>query len=154
MRRGSAASACHDMESWLLPQKLYPMRAQVHFTGWLSSNELTEWYRVSDILVIPSRYEPFGMVVLEGMIHILAVAASDVGGPAEILRHDETGILFPPGSATALADAILRLVSDTALRERIAVSGALEVRENWLWDKIVCKMLAVYDEVDPAGALP
>lgn len=150
---GHRDSTASDMESWLLPQKLYPVRSQIRFTGWLTSQELAEWYRAADILVVPSWYEPFGMVVLEGMLHGLAVAASDVGGPAEILRHGETGILFPPGSATALAQAILQLVSDAALRRRIAVSGATEVRENWLWDKIVRKMLSVYEEVDNADAI-
>jgi glycogen synthase len=148
---GHRDSTASEMESWLLPKSLHRVRSQIRFTGWLSSQELAGWYRSADILVVPSWYEPFGMVVLEGMLHGLAVAASEVGGPAEILRHGETGILFTPGSATALADAILQLVGDAELRKRIAASGALEVRENWLWDKIVRKMLSVYGEVDHLG---
>ena len=85
--------------------------------------EMAEWYRTADILVVPSWYEPFGMVVLEGMINGLAVAASAVGGPAEILRDGKTGLLFPPRDARALAQSILQLVLSTNLRSRIANAG-------------------------------
>ena len=79
-----------QMEAWLLPESLYPHRSKVQFTGWLTPGQMDEWYRAADILVVPSWYEPFGMVVLEGMINGLAVAASAVGGPAEILRDRRT----------------------------------------------------------------
>ncbi len=136
-----------DMEAWLLPPCLHQHRAQIKFTGWLTSRQMGEYYRNADILVVPSWYEPFGMVVLEGMIHGLAVAASAVGGPAEILKNGETGLLFPPRDASALADAILRLTNDAPLRTRIARAGAEDVRENWLWSRIVEKMQGVYEEM-------
>ena len=136
-----------DMEAWLLPPCLHQHRAQIKFTGWLTSRQMDEYYRDADILVVPSWYEPFGMVVLEGMIHGLAVAASAVGGPAEILKNGETGLLFPPRDASALADAILRLTNDAPLRTRIARAGAEDVRENWLWSRIVEKMQGVYAEM-------
>jgi len=136
-----------DMEAWLLPPCLHRHRAQIKFTGWLTSRQMDEYYRDADILVVPSWYEPFGMVVLEGMIHGLAVAASAVGGPAEILKDGETGLLFPPRDASALADAILRLTNDAPLRARIARAGAQDVREKWLWSRIVEKMRGVYQEM-------
>ena len=104
------------MEAWLLPDSLRPYRSKIRFTGWLTPQQMTEEYRAADILVVPSWYEPFGMVVLEGMIHGLAVAAAAVGGPAEILRDGETGLLFPPCDAEALAQTILQLVLDANLR--------------------------------------
>jgi len=121
-------------------------RSQIHFTGWLTPQQMAAHYRAADILVVPSWYEPFGMVVLEGMIHGLAVAAAAVGAPAEILRDGQTGLLFAPCDAQALAQAILRLTQDPDFRLRIAESGAREVRENWLWPSIVQKMQRVYDE--------
>ena len=107
---------------------------------------MADWYRAADILVVPSWYEPFGMVVLEGMIHGLAVAASRVGGPGEIIRDGETGLLFPPRDARALAQAILELATDSVLRTRIAAAGTAAVRETWLWPQIVEKMRSVYEE--------
>jgi glycogen(starch) synthase len=135
------------MESWLLPAQLYPHREQITFTGWLTPREMAKWYRAADILVVPSWYEPFGMVILEGMLHGLAVAASAVGGPAEILDHGQTGILFAPRNAGALAEAILRLANDPEDRIRIAEAGAREVRGKWLWPRIVEKMRRVYEEL-------
>jgi glycogen(starch) synthase len=135
-----------QMEAWLLPENLYQHRSKIHFTGWLTPGQMSEWYRAADILVVPSWYEPFGMVVLEGMIHGLAVAASAVGGPAEILRDKETGLLFPPRDARALAQSILQLAIDSDLRSRIATAGAAAVRKAWLWPQIVEKMVTVYQE--------
>ena len=148
---GHRDSSAADMEAWLLPPSLRSRRAQIHFTGWLSAHEMAAWYHAADILVVPSWYEPFGMVVLEGMLHGLAVAASNIGGPAEILRDHDTGVLFQPNNAAALANAILELVNDVPLRRRIAARGAREVRATWLWEKIVAKMLSVYGEVDHAA---
>jgi len=139
-----------QMESWLLPPGLCQHRSQIRFTGWLTSQQMAAWYRAADILVVPSWYEPFGMVVLEGMVHGLAVAASAVGGPAEILKDGETGLLFPPRDAPALAGAILRLANDPNFRKRIAAAGAQEVRETWLWSRIVEKMCSVYEEMIPS----
>lgn len=135
-----------QMEAWLLPESLYRYRSQIHFTGWLTPGQMAEWYRTADILVVPSWYEPFGMVVLEGMIHGLAVAASAVGGPAEILSDGRTGLLFPPRDPHALAKSILQLASDSNFRTRIAAAGAAAVRECWLWPQIVEKMRSVYEE--------
>jgi glycosyltransferase involved in cell wall biosynthesis len=140
-----------QMESWLLPRCYHSYRSQIHFTGWLTPRQLDDWYRVADILVVPSWYEPFGMVVLEGMLHGLAVAASAVGGPAEILKDGDTGLLFPPRNASALAVSILRLVRDPVLRARIAAAGARDVRETWLWPRVVEKMRCVYQELAPQG---
>ena len=119
-----------QMESWLLPARLYPHRAQIKFTGWLTPWEMETWYRAADILVVPSWYEPFGMVILEGMLHGLAVAASAVGGPTEILDHGHTGVLFAPRDAGALAKAVLQLTNDPDGRVRIAEAGAKDVEKN------------------------
>ena len=100
-------------------------------------------------LVVPSWYEPFGMVLLEGMVHGLAIAASKIGGPAEILDHGRTGLLFPPRDARALAGAILDLVQDSERRTRLAMNGAHEVRSKWPWSRMVERMQRVYRELSP-----
>ncbi len=136
-----------EMEEWLMPPQLKPYREQILFTGWLTASQMTEWYRASDILVVPSWYEPFGMVILEGMLHGLAIAASAVGGPAEILEHESSGLLFTPRSGPALAKAVIRLVEDPAYRVRISETGARVVRQQWLWPRIVEQMKSVYVEL-------
>ena len=136
-----------EMEEWLMPSQLKPYREQILFTGWLTATQMTEWYRASDILVVPSWYEPFGMVILEGMLHGLAIAASAVGGPAEILEHESSGLLFTPRSGPALAKAVIRLAEDPAYRARISETGARVVRQQWLWPRIVDQMKSVYLEL-------
>jgi len=143
---GGYGGAAEIERTWLI-DVLLPYRSQVHFTGWLTPTEVARWYCAADILVVPSWYEPFGMVILEGMLHGLAIAAAAVGGPMEILEHERTGILFPPRSAQALADAILRLARDLPLRERIALAGAERVRRKWMWPVMLETMRSIYEEL-------
>jgi glycosyltransferase involved in cell wall biosynthesis len=67
------------------------------------------------------------------------------------LHENQTGLLFPPRDAKALAETILRLVSDLDCRVRIGTAGAREVREKWLWHRIVEKMRRVYEELIPVA---
>jgi len=135
-----------EIERGWMADALWPYRDQVHFTGWLSPGEVARWYCAADILVIPSWYEPFGMVVLEGMLHGLPIAATSVGGPAEILRHGRTGLLFPPKDAGALANTLLNFITNTGLRKQIGSAAAEEVRRRWLWPYLVKQMREVYRE--------
>jgi glycosyltransferase involved in cell wall biosynthesis len=109
-------------------------------------DEIEEWYRRADVQVIPSRYEPFGMVVLEGMLHGLPIIATNVGGPAAILDDGRTGLLIPPFDPEALAGALLRLLQDPELRRRLGAEAAAEVRRTWLWNQTAMIMRAVYLE--------
>ena len=130
---------------WLTPEH-DGYRNRIHFTGWLSPAEIYSWYAAADILVVPSRYEPFGMVVLEGMLHGLPVIAANVGGPADILDHGRTGLLFPPRDVNALTAALRQLVEDREIRQRMGLAAAGEVRQRWLWAQLVPDMLNVYQE--------
>lgn len=147
---GGYGTADQIESEWLDPS-LQPYRRQIHFTGWLTPDKVSEWYQRADILVMPSWYEPFGMVILEGMLHGLPIAATSVGGPVDILEHDKNAILFPPRNVEALTDAILQLVSKPALRHRLGQEAAKEVRRNWLWPNVVKRMQGVYREVAVDG---
>ena len=136
-----------DIEHAWLPPALIPYREQIEFTGWLDTTEVGKWYERADILVVPSWYEPFGMVVLEGMLYGLPVAASNIGGLVEILEHGRTGLLFSPKNVEALASALLTLVTNPMYREKIGTEAAIRVRERWLWPQIVDQMKGVYEEL-------
>jgi glycogen(starch) synthase len=144
-----------DLAREWLPSTIDPaLSSQVHFTGWLSSAELDGWYRIADMLIVPSRYEPFGMVVLEGMRHALPIIACDTGGPAEILDHRRTGLLFPPQDRDQLTAHILTLVDDPSLRTRLGLAATREVHDTWSWPRLVVTMGEVYDQlVRPASSL-
>ena len=138
---------------WLPPACL-PYADRIQFTGWLTMDEIEGWYRGADVQVIPSRYEPFGMVVLEGMLHGLPIIATNVGGPAAILDDGRTGLLIPPFDPEALAGALLRLLQDPELRRRLGAEAAEEVRRTWLWNQTAMIMRAVYQEAVARKARP
>jgi glycogen synthase len=143
---GPANCPVHDVVREWLPPNLYPYGSQIHFTGWLPPQQVAKWYRAADILVVPSHYEPFGMVILEGMLHGLPIVAADVGGPGDILEHERSGLLFPPRDVEALTRALLQLVHNPALRKKLGTRASIEVRRKWLWPRLVKKMHKVYQE--------
>jgi glycosyltransferase involved in cell wall biosynthesis len=131
---------------WLSTEHAW-LAGRVHFTGWQSPENVFKWYRAADILVVPSRYEPFGMVILEAMLYGLAVLATAVGGPSEILEHGQTGLLFPARNILALSASLKWMIANPLERQRIARAGARRVRERWLWDQKVPAMVDVYQEL-------
>ena len=86
------------------------------------------------------------MVLLEGMLHGLAIVAADVGGPAEILEHGRTGLLFPPRDVKALSSALQQLLENPDERHALGRAAAHQVRSKWLWKQLVPPMLDVYKE--------
>jgi glycogen(starch) synthase len=140
-----------SMARYWMPPELTRHCDRVHFTGWLSAEELACWYRKADVLVVPSWYEPFGMVVLEGMLYGLPIVASNIGGPAEILEHGRTGLLVPPRDATALADELIKLIAAPHMRRRLGLVAARAVRRKWLYSRVVQKMKTVYTEAYAQG---
>lgn len=87
--------------------------------------------------------EPFGSVVVEAMAAGLAVVAANAGGPAEIITHDVNGLLFVPGSATALATALGRLQRDPALRRRLGTAARVRA-SDFEPQTIARRVVAVY----------
>jgi glycosyltransferase involved in cell wall biosynthesis len=105
----------------LLPRRL-------RFLGWRQDRGAL--LRAADLLVVPSRYEPFGTVVIEGWAAGTPVVAAAAAGPAATITDGETGLLVPVDDAPALAAAIRRVLGDGALRQRLVsgASAALEAR--------------------------
>jgi glycogen synthase len=100
----------------------------VRFLGHLSQGELAAWYPAADLVVIPSRYEPFGLVALEAMAAGRPVLGADVGGLAEILLPGEPGLRFGAGDVAALAARASALLADDAERDRLAEAGCHRAR--------------------------
>lgn len=92
---------------------------RVHFTGHRAHRDAEAVLERAWIQVVPSRWaEPFGLVAVEAMMRGTAVVASAMGGLAEIVEHEQTGLLVPVGNVSALADAIQRATRDRELVER------------------------------------
>jgi glycosyltransferase involved in cell wall biosynthesis len=90
-----------------------------------------------DLFVLPSRQEGLGVAALEAMVLGRPIVATDVGGLAEAVRHECTGLLVPPDDPVALKDAIARLLGDARLRARFATAGPRRVDEDFRVDRMI-----------------
>ncbi len=100
------------------------------FLGWVDDETLHALYRVCDVCVVPSRYEPFGIVALEAMALGCACIVADTGGLREIVPGDETvGLRVPREDRHALTAALTRLLHDDGLRARIVERARHHVRD-------------------------
>ena len=116
----------------------------VEFLGRVSDQEKVQLFRTADIYVSPATgRESFGIVLLEAMAAGTAIVCSDIHGYKGVVRRDEQALLVPPGDHRALAEAILRLVADPALRARMGASG-LERAAEFGWDRIAARVEAYY----------
>jgi glycogen(starch) synthase len=118
---------------------------QVEFTGFVSEEDLRMYYAAADLAVVPSLYEPFGMVALETMAAGTPCIAADTGGLRELVVHDATGLRFSPGDPASLADAILRLLTDTRLDRRLTLDARRWLNEGFSWESIADRTVDVYE---------
>lgn len=139
-----------EAAAWVPPQLRAHLR-RMTFLGWQDASS-NDWYTSGDVLVVPSRYEPFGMVVLEGMLRGQAIVAADTGGPAELLRHERTALLYPAGDIDALASTLVRMLRDVRLRRRLGLAARAEVRSRWAWPRVLPALLGAYTQARKAGA--
>jgi glycosyltransferase involved in cell wall biosynthesis len=105
-----------------------PLAGRVTFLGALDRCALDELYAVSDLLVVPSRAESYGMAVTEALARGIPVVAADVGGVREALgvaKDEIPGLLVPAGDADGLADALGQWLADATLRARLRATAAL-----------------------------
>src|SRR5262249_29939133 len=100
---------------------------QVLFPGFVTPLELRSLYRLARALVFPSRFEGWGMPVSEAVSSGLPVASSSATGLGDVVG--EAGLLFDPDEVEAIADAILRLWTDGALRAQLAERGRLRAEQ-------------------------
>jgi 1,4-alpha-glucan branching enzyme len=131
-----------------LKELVYRLRVHesVIFTGPLRAEEVKEFYVDSDVIVIPSIYELFSIVALEAMACGKPIVASNVGGLREILKDGVNGFLVEPGNSDELARAIITLLKNDELREKIGSLNRAEV-VKYSWDRIVDQIEKLYYEV-------
>lgn len=111
--------------------------------------------RSADLFVMSSVTEGLGSTLLDAMAMGLAVAGTTAGGIPEAVEHGVTGLLVPPGHAEPLADAIVRLLQDRPLRQRMGEAGRARVADEFGVDRLVEGTLAAYrtfGAATPAGA--
>ena len=117
------------------------------FLGWIGDDVLHSLYRIADLCVVPSIYEPFGLVALEAMASGCPCIVADTGGLREVVPVGErVGLRFNGGDAEHLGVMIERLLVDAPLRERL-VTEASEHVLRFDWDDIAQRTLGIYGEL-------
>jgi glycogen(starch) synthase len=121
------------------------------FLGWIGDDVLHSLYRIADLCVVPSIYEPFGLVALEAMASGCPCIVADTGGLREIVPEDErVGLRFNGGDAEHLATMVERLLTDDALRDRL-VAEASEHVLRFDWADVARQTSAVYAQLGRAA---
>lgn len=120
---------------------------KVLFTGFMANRSLHQLYRVADVAVFPSLYEPFGIVALEGMAAGAPVVASDAGGLREVVQHDVTGTLSFANNPESLAWAILRVLRDPERAHRLGENARVRLHRDFDWARLADQTIAVYEQV-------
>ncbi len=116
----------------------------VHLAGFVPDEDLRLLLRRAGCVVIPSLYEPFGIVALEGMAAGAPTIVARTGGLAEIVEGTAAGVLFEPGNHHELADRIAEVLADPLGAEELRVNAASLLRRTYSWDAIAAATVEVY----------
>jgi glycosyltransferase involved in cell wall biosynthesis len=125
---------------------------QVRFLGWVEDKR--PFFEALDLVCVPSREEPFGIVALEAMAHGRATIATDAAGPREIIRNGADGLLVPRGDPRALAAAIAELLNHPERRQALAEAGLETVRACFALPVVAKRISAVICTLAGARAEP
>lgn len=120
------------------------LKDRVRFLGWRSDNP--RFLAGLDILLSPSLWEGFGLVLLEAMVQQTPIIASNVSAIPEVVVDEATGILVPPRDVTALAEALSRLLGDKPLRAHMGLMGRERAEEEFNADRMVAQTLEHYQQ--------
>jgi len=120
---------------------------KVMFTGFVDDKTLRNLQKCADVSVVPSLFEPFGIVALEAMAAESPVVVSDTGGLSEIVEHEVTGIKVYPNNPDSLAWGITRVLLDESLANKLRENAYRKVVETFNWEKISQQTKTVYEGV-------
>jgi D-inositol-3-phosphate glycosyltransferase len=110
------------------------------FTGRVEHHDLAYYYAAADVCVVPSHYEPFGLVAIEAMASGTPVVASDVGGLKFTVVDELTGLLAPPQDESAFAGAIDLILSDASWRKQLSENARQRVESRFSWDGVASQL--------------
>jgi len=111
-----------------------------------ASETLINAYAASDLFVLPSLYEPFGIVVLEAWAAGKPMICSGVGGLAAFVNDNENGLIFDVNSREDIAEKILQILDDKDLAKKLATAGN-KTAEAYSWKNITAKLIKLYEEL-------
>jgi glycosyltransferase involved in cell wall biosynthesis len=121
------------------------LRDRVHLMGYHA--DAARFFEAMDVFALASVREGLPNTLLEAMAMSVPVVATRVGGVATVIQHDHDGLLVEPGDERLLADALDRLRSDAALRDRLAAAGRSTVEERYSFAARMEKLARIYDDL-------
>ena len=120
---------------------------KVLFTGFVDDETLRKLQKCADVSVVPSLFEPFGIVALEAMAAKSPVVVADTGGLSEIVKHEVDGVKVYVNNPDSLAWGINRVLTDDGFANWIRTNAYKKVQEKYDWDKIGHQTKSVYEKV-------
>ena len=120
------------------------LTANTDFVGMVGHDRLALYYTAADVCVIPSHYEPFGLVAIEAMACGTPVVASAVGGLKFTVISEETGLLVPPHDVSKFAHAIGRILTDEIWARKIRKQASTRVQQNFSWTGVAIQLSDLY----------
>jgi glycosyltransferase involved in cell wall biosynthesis len=122
---------------------------RVHFLGW--RDDTTTILAALDVLLAPSLWEGFGLVLLEAMAQTVPIIGSAVSAIPEVIVDGETGLLVPPRDTAALANALDLLLRDAALRRHLGLMGQDRLESAFSVERMAAQTLTLYEQSLVAG---
>jgi len=113
----------------------------VHFTGHLSDEDVTKFYSICDTFIVPSIYEPFGLVLVEAMACKTVVIATNNGGPVNIIDNGVDGYLVNVKNTKEFAEKIIKILNDPVLKEKMIKAGYEKATKKYSWPTISKRVL-------------
>ncbi|MEJ7719642.1 MAG: glycosyltransferase family 4 protein [Ilumatobacteraceae bacterium] len=118
---------------------------RVELAGFLTDEELLDTLHRASCVVIPSLYEPFGIVALEALAGGAPLVVAETGGLAELVRSTEAGLMFEPGDAEQLASCIARILDEPELAQRLGDHASAMLTERYSWETIATSTVEWYE---------
>ena len=116
----------------------------VTFVGWVEDDDLVALAAAADVAVVPSIYEPFGLVALEAAAVGTPLVVADTGGLREFVEHGVTGLRFTARDVRALTDAVSAVLEDEVLARRLVRDARAVVARDYAWAHVAARTVDVY----------
>ena len=139
-----------DRTPWEGMVKAMRLESSTHFIGW--TPDPAEYYGRAALFVLPSRSEGMSNALLEAQSWGLACVVSDIPGNRAVVEDGLSGLVVPVGDEQALAKAILRLLSDGSLREKLGGNARRRMMENYSIASVALQLRGIYERLSPAEA--
>ncbi len=150
-RRFHVVLAGPEMPNFRRFRERFPAADRVRRLGILDDRQKRDFFAGLDVFALPSRSDSFGLVLLEAWANGVPNVGYRAGGVAEVIRHEQDGLLVRCGDVDGLAAALGRLSEDGELRRRLGETGRQRTREELRWENKLRRVREVYEEVVAAS---